>query len=82
MSIVYFRTERDLKIGDRVKPMRGGRRTGIVKFIGNTEFAKGEVIGLALDVSHDAGLNGSIRVVKYFECEDGHESYDLNPLYW
>merc|ERR1712154_19983 len=46
-------------------------KTGIVKFIGETEFAKGEVIGLQLDTWTPAGHNGTVRGKKYFEAQDG-----------
>ena len=59
----------NFKIGDRVQLIRG--KTGVVKFIGPTEFAKGEVIGLELDKSTPAGHNGTVRGKKYFEAQNG-----------
>eukprot|EP01083_Nonionella_stella_P091559 256049_1 len=56
--------------GDRVR-LAGGK-TGLIKFIGQTEFAKSEVIGLQLDTWTPAGHNGTVRNKKYFEAEDGY----------
>ena len=59
----------DFKIDDRVKLARG--ETGIVKYIGEVEFAKGEIIGLVLDSFTPVGHNGTVRGKKYFEAQDG-----------
>ena len=57
------------KIGDTVTLERG--KKGVVKFIGETEFAKGEVIGLELSTWTPAGHNGTVRGKKYFSAADG-----------
>eukprot|EP01083_Nonionella_stella_P266704 901844_1 len=59
----------NFNVGDRVRLERG--KTGIVKFIGETEFAKGEVIGLELDTWTPAGHNGTVRGKIYFNAQEG-----------
>ena len=59
----------NFKIGDRVKLERG--KTGIVKFIGETDFAKEEVIGLELDSWTAAAHNGTVRGKQYFVAQEG-----------
>ena len=62
-----------VKIGDHVKLARG--RTGIVKYIGETEFSKGkELIGLELD-TYDA--EGAERHKNYFDAPAGLSKYIL-----
>eukprot|EP01084_Bolivina_argentea_P146347 256279_1 len=58
----------NFNVGDRVRLERG--KTGIVKFIGETEFAKGEVIGLELDTWTPAGHNGTVRGKIYFNAQE------------
>eukprot|EP00483_Globobulimina_turgida_P005071 UN05081 len=58
-----------LKVGDKVSLARG--QTGIVKYIGQTDFTKGEIIGLELDSWTPAGHNGTVRGKKYFNALDG-----------
>ena len=53
----YLNSNNNVTIGDRVKMARGN--TGIVKFMGQTQFAKGEVIGLQLDRWTAAGHTGT-----------------------
>jgi len=55
---------------ERVR-LRNGR-TGTVWFIGNTDFAKGEVVGLELDQWTPNGHDGSMKGQRYFECPPGH----------
>uniref|UniRef100_A0A1X7UY93 CAP-Gly domain-containing protein n=1 Tax=Amphimedon queenslandica TaxID=400682 RepID=A0A1X7UY93_AMPQE len=44
---------------------------GTLKFIGDTEFAPGKWIGVALD--HPQGKNdGSNKGMTYFKCKDKH----------
>ncbi|ETO27614.1 hypothetical protein RFI_09516 [Reticulomyxa filosa] len=57
------------KIGDYVKLARG--KTGVVKYIGETAFMKGEIIGLELDTWTPYGHNGTIHNKKYFEANNG-----------
>ncbi|KAJ5069581.1 ras guanine nucleotide exchange factor i-related [Anaeramoeba ignava] len=69
-----------LKIGQKVQVKN---QNGIIKFLGNTEFATGFWIGIELETP--TGRNdGSINGVKYFECKENHgifvrESYLFPP---
>ena len=56
------------KIGDRVLV---GSNPGVIAFVGETRFAKGDWAGVVLDDT--AGKNnGSVQGVRYFECQPGH----------
>ena len=61
---MYFGWEmkETLQIGDRAKL---GDRTGRIEFIGTTQFAPGEWIGLVLDGPHGKN-DGSVNGVRYF----------------
>ncbi|PAV76690.1 hypothetical protein WR25_22216 isoform A [Diploscapter pachys] len=56
------------QIGDRA---RLGDRTGRIEFIGTTQFAPGEWIGLVLDGQHGKN-DGSVNGVRYFTCDPNH----------
>lgn len=58
-----------LKIGDRV--LVGNVNPGVIAFIGETRFAKGDWAGVVLDEKVGKN-NGSVQGVRYFECEPGH----------
>ncbi|VDD75009.1 unnamed protein product [Mesocestoides corti] len=59
----------DIKIGDKV--LVAGLRRGIVRFIGETQFAPGVWYGVEL--SKAVGKNdGSVDGVRYFTCEPKH----------
>ncbi|XP_014485413.1 PREDICTED: restin homolog isoform X2 [Dinoponera quadriceps] len=58
----------DLKIGDRVIVSSSqGSKTGVLRYLGTTEFAPGEWCGVELD--EPVGKNdGSVNDKRYFEC--------------
>ena len=62
--------ELDLDIGDYVELNVGVK--GIVMYIGNTDFAKGEVIGLEMEKWDSDGHDGSKNGKRYFECKSGY----------
>lgn len=58
-----------LKVGDRITVSSlSGLKTGILKFVGETDFAKGEWAGIELD--EPGGKNdGSVAGKRYFTCQ-------------
>jgi len=44
-------------------------RTGVVRFIGNVSFAKGEWVGLALDDPFNGKNDGMVKGKRYFQCK-------------
>jgi len=65
------------KIGDRVALNRG--RVGTVRYIGKTDFAKGEVVGLELDQWSEKGNDGSVKGKRYFKTKGAGWGYFTKP---
>ena len=60
-------------IGDRVKTRKG--KYGIVKYIGNTDFASSSnviYVGLELEEWDPNGQNGTVKRITYFEAKHGY----------
>ncbi|CZT04313.1 probable DYNACTIN (150 KDA DYNEIN-ASSOCIATED POLYPEPTIDE) ro-3 [Rhynchosporium agropyri] len=56
----------ELAVGQIVQLADG--RTGIVRYVGQTEFAEGDWVGVELD-SLDGKNDGSVQGQRYFDCE-------------
>uniref|UniRef100_A0A3P9JE94 CAP-GLY domain containing linker protein 2 n=1 Tax=Oryzias latipes TaxID=8090 RepID=A0A3P9JE94_ORYLA len=57
--------DKDLRVGDRV--LVGGSKTGVIRYVGETDFAKGEWCGVELD--EPLGKNdGAVAGTRYFQC--------------
>ena len=58
-----------LKVGDRV--VVDGIKSGVILFVGPTQFAKGPWIGIYLD-EPEGKNDGSVNGVQYFQCPPNH----------
>ncbi|XP_032395049.1 CAP-Gly domain-containing linker protein 1 isoform X3 [Etheostoma spectabile] len=60
-----MKKRRELRLGDRV--LVGGNKAGVVRFLGEADFAKGEWCGVELD--EPLGKNdGAVAGTRYFQC--------------
>jgi hypothetical protein len=62
----------DLRIGARV--LLSGGKQGVVSFIGETDFAEGEWVGIELD-KPEGKHNGSLGGKQYFTCPANHGAF-------
>ncbi|CAN8004503.1 unnamed protein product [Ixodes hexagonus] len=69
----YDRKNHELSIGDTVLV---GQRKGVVRFMGETQFAPGCWCGIEL-VKPDGKNNGSVKGVSYFTCPPNHGVFAL-----
>ncbi|XP_055998502.1 kinesin-like protein KIF13B isoform X3 [Ostrea edulis] len=62
-----------VQIGESVmvQPSKGSKKTGVVQFVGNVEFAAGPWVGVELDLPEGKN-DGSVNGTKYFKCRSRH----------
>uniref|UniRef100_H3CGG9 CAP-Gly domain containing linker protein 2 n=1 Tax=Tetraodon nigroviridis TaxID=99883 RepID=H3CGG9_TETNG len=61
--------DKDLRVGDRV--LVGGSKMGVIRYMGETDFAKGEWCGVELDEplgKNDGAVAGTRYARAYFQC--------------
>eukprot|EP00607_Mallomonas_marina_P002242 CAMPEP_0182438218 /NCGR_PEP_ID=MMETSP1167-20130531/85603_1 /TAXON_ID=2988 /ORGANISM="Mallomonas Sp, Strain CCMP3275" /LENGTH=559 /DNA_ID=CAMNT_0024631469 /DNA_START=22 /DNA_END=1698 /DNA_ORIENTATION=+ len=59
-----------IELGTRITTIANSKK-GVVRFIGDTQFASGEWIGVELDAP-DGKNDGSVADVRYFQCAVNH----------
>ncbi|RHY72734.1 hypothetical protein DYB38_008933 [Aphanomyces astaci] len=57
-------------IGSRV--LVSGGKKGVLRFMGPTDFAKGDWVGVELDCPEEGKTDGSVNGVRYFTCQPLH----------
>merc|ERR1712228_98888 len=62
--------EDDMDCDDYVELENGNK--GVIKFIGKTDFAKGELVGVEMETWDPDGHDGSKHNKRYFSCKQGH----------
>jgi len=61
--------QQQVRCGDRVT--LSNNRTGVVRYVGTTDFATGDMFGIELDTKIPTGNDGSYGNTRYFSTEHG-----------
>jgi hypothetical protein len=71
MAIELYAVSSNLSTSNNICLDRGA---GVVAFFGETQFSDGLWVGIILDEANGKN-NGSVKDVKYFECEENHGTF-------